>query len=126
MVHVNGWERYSSFGKLRSELTKIDGVNVNTPEEFYAPHILNFSVPALKSEVLIHFFGENNIFVSTTSACSSRNKKVSQALLSMKKSEDVAKSAIRISLSLDHNEVIIDPFVTTLKKGIEKLTKVMR
>lgn len=117
---------FETHKKLRSELTKIDGVKVNTPEEFYAPHILNFSVPALKSEVLIHFLGENDIFVSTTSACSSRNKKVSQALLSMNKSEDIAKSAIRISLSLDHNGAMVDPFVTTLTKGIEKLTKVMR
>ncbi|PMC37027.1 cysteine desulfurase NifS [Bacillus sp. UMB0899] len=117
---------FDTHKKLRSELKKIDGVKINTPDEFYAPHILNFSVPAIKSEVLIHFFGENNIFVSTTSACSSRNKKISQALLSMKKSEDIAKSAIRVSLSFDHNEDIIDPFVTTLIKGIEKLTKVMR
>ena len=112
--------------RLRTELAKIDGVTINSPDEFFAPHILNFSVPALKSEVLVHFFGENDIFVSTTSACSSRNKKISQSLLSMKKSEEIAKSAIRVSLSLDQNEDFIDPFVTTLKKGIEKLTKVMR
>ncbi|HZH60970.1 MAG TPA: cysteine desulfurase family protein [Metabacillus sp.] len=117
---------FQTHKKLRFELMKIEGVKINTPEDFYAPHIINFSVPALKSEVLIHFFGENNIFVSTTSACSSRSKKMSQALLSMNKSEDIAKSAIRVSLSLDHNEDIIDPFVSTLKKGIEKLTKVMR
>lgn len=112
--------------RLRSELMKLEGVKINTPKELFAPHILNFSVPTLKSEVLIHYFGENNIYVSTTSACSSRNKKVSQALLSMKKSEDIAKSAIRVSLSLDDTEDMIEPFVTALRKGIEKLTKVMR
>ncbi len=117
---------FETHKKLRSKLQKVDGVEINTPDECHAPHILNFSVPALKSEVLVHFFGENNIFVSTTSACSSRNKKISQALLSMKKSEEIAKSAIRVSLSFDHNEDFIDPFVTTLIKGIEKLTKVMR
>lgn len=112
--------------KLRVALVNIEGVAVNTPQDHAAPHILNFSVPALKSEVLIHYFGENDIYVSTTSACSSRNKKLSKALLSMGKHEDIAKSAIRISLSLDHTEEMIEPFIETLSKGMKKLTKVMR
>ncbi|MBM7605617.1 cysteine desulfurase [Metabacillus crassostreae] len=111
--------------KLRSELMDISGVVINTPV-FAAPHILNFSVPNLKAEVLIHYFGEHGIYLSTTSACSSRRKTISHTLLEMKKKEEVAKSAIRVSLSLDHNEEIVGPFITTLKNGISKLTKVMR
>jgi cysteine desulfurase len=104
----------------------IDGVIVNTPQENTAPHIINFSVPSVKAEVLIHYLGERNIFVSTTSACSSRRKAISDTLLAMNKHQDVAKSAIRVSLSLDQNEEIINPFIKTLSKGIEKLSKVMR
>ncbi|TXC90229.1 cysteine desulfurase [Metabacillus litoralis] len=111
--------------KLRSELMNISGVVINTPV-FAAPHILNFSVPNLKAEVLIHYFGEHGIYLSTTSACSSRRSTVSHTLLEMKKKEEVAKSAIRVSLSVDHNEEIVEPFITTLKNGISKLTKVMR
>ncbi|WP_226667013.1 cysteine desulfurase family protein [Metabacillus litoralis] len=111
--------------KLRNELLKIDGVNVNTPDNA-APHILNFSVPNLKAEVLIHYFGEKGIYLSTTSACSSRRKTISHILLEMNKREEIAKSSIRVSLSLDHNNEIITPFITTLKKGINKLSKVMR
>lgn len=112
--------------KLTVELMNIDGVIVNTPLKNAAPHIINFSVPTVKSEVLIHFLGEHNIFVSTTSACSSRNKTISNTLLAMNKSQDIAKSAIRVSLSLEDNEEMITPFINTLSKGIEKLTKVMR
>lgn len=111
--------------KLRSELMEIRGVVVNTPV-FAAPHIMNFSVPNLKAEVLIHYFGEHDIYLSTTSACSSRRKTISHTLLEMNKKDEVAKSAIRVSLSLDHNVEIVEPFITTLKNGINKLTKVMR
>ncbi|WP_338788931.1 cysteine desulfurase family protein [Metabacillus sp. FJAT-53654] len=116
----------NTFTKLKRELMNIDGVIVNTPQENTAPHIINFSVPSVKAEVLIHYLGERNIFVSTTSACSSRRKAISTTLLAMNKHQDVAKSAIRVSLSIDQNEEIINPFIKTLSKGIEKLSKVMR
>jgi cysteine desulfurase len=116
----------NTYTKLKRELMNIDGVIVNTPQENTAPHIINFSVPSVKAEVLIHYLGERNIFVSTTSACSSRRKAISDTLLAMNKHQDVAKSAIRVSLSLDQNEEIINPFIKTLSNGIEKLSKVMR
>lgn len=116
----------NTYTKLKRELMNIDGVIVNTPHENTAPHIINFSVPSVKAEVLIHYLGERNIYVSTTSACSSRRKAISDTLVAMNKHQDVAKSAIRVSLSLDQNEEIINPFIKTLSKGIEKLSKVMR
>lgn len=112
--------------QLRVKLMNIEGVVVNTPLKNAAPHIINFSVPAVKAEVLIHFLGEHDIYVSTTSACSSRSKTSSQTLLAMNKPQDIAKSAIRVSLSYESNEEMILTFIDTLSKGIEKLMKVMR
>jgi cysteine desulfurase len=112
--------------QLRVKLMNIEGVVVNTPLKNAAPHIINFSVPAVKAEVLIHFLGEHDIYVSTTSACSSRSKTTSQTLLAMNKPQDIAKSAIRVSLSYESNEEMILTFIDTLSKGIEKLMKVMR
>lgn len=56
---------------LYKGLKEMDGVLVNSPEEG-APHIVNFSVPGLKSEVLLHALESEGIYVSTTSACSSK------------------------------------------------------
>jgi cysteine desulfurase len=112
--------------QLRVKLMNIEGVVVNTPLKNAAPHIINFSVPAVKAEVLIHFLGEHDIYVSTTSACSSRSKTSSKTLLAMNKPQDIAKSAIRVSLSYESNEEMILTFIDTLSKGIEKLMKVMR
>jgi cysteine desulfurase len=112
--------------QLINKLMKLEGVVLNTPIKNAAPHIINFSVPGVKAEVLIHFLGEHDIYVSTTSACSSRSKTVSNTLIAMNKNQEIAKSAIRVSLSYESNEEMITQFISTLSKGIEKLTKVMR
>ncbi|MDQ0231057.1 cysteine desulfurase family protein [Metabacillus malikii] len=112
--------------ELITELSNIDGVHVNTPLDYAAPHIVNFSVPAIKAEVLVHYLEEHQIYVSTTSACSSRRKSISNTLIQMNKQENIAKSAIRVSLSFEQKEEIISPFITTLSTGIKKLSKVMR
>src|SRR5690606_24059110 len=67
-------EKLKHLQKLRqyllTELRKIDDVIINTPEEGAAPHIVNFSAPGLKPEVVIHALEEDGIFISTKSACS--------------------------------------------------------
>lgn len=112
--------------RLMRELIKMDGVIVNTPFEQVAPHIINFSVPKVKAEVLVHYLAEHNIFVSTTSACSSRRKSISHTLVAMNKSQDIATSSIRVSLSFEQSKEIIAPFIERLSDGIIKLSKVMR
>ncbi|MFC0270312.1 cysteine desulfurase family protein [Metabacillus herbersteinensis] len=112
--------------KLLNELSTIEGVVINTPISKGAPHIINFSVPGLKAEVLVHFLEEKNIFVSTNSACSSKRVKESTTLLAMNKGGNIAASAIRLSFSLEQTEEIIEPFIIHLKNGLKKLTKVTR
>lgn len=116
----------SLHNKLMKELAAVEGVVINTPIEDSAPHIINFSVPSVKAEVLVHYLAEQDIYVSTTSACSSRRKAVSSTLLAMNKDQELAKSAIRVSLSLEQTEDIVSTFIKALKQGIEKLSKVMR
>lgn len=110
---------------LRTELVKIDDIVINTPEKGVAPHILNISVIGIKPEVLIHALEEENIFVSTKSACSSKAKDVSRILAAMGASEDRAKSAIRISLSFENTEQEIRTFVHTMDKLVPKLKRIM-
>src|SRR5699024_8269350 len=61
------------------ELSQMKDVIINSPVNG-APHIINFSVPGVKPEVLIHMLGEENIFLSTKSACSSKSKDESKVL----------------------------------------------
>ncbi|NTU24712.1 cysteine desulfurase [Bacillus tequilensis] len=107
-------------------LSETEGVVVNTPQTNAAPHIINFSVPGIKAEVLLHMLEEQNIFVSTTSACSAKEHKPSKVLLQMGKGEQIAGSSIRISLNYSQASEVAEPFMNALVPGIKKLKKMMR
>ncbi|BCB05262.1 cysteine desulfurase family protein [Bacillus sp. KH172YL63] len=111
---------------LRQELEAIDGVTVHTPANFHAPHILNFSVQDFKGEVLIHALDRRDVFVSTTSACSSKQNKPSRTLLSMGVSEDLANSSIRVSLSFHNTMDECRAFIRVLNEEIDNLQHTMR
>jgi cysteine desulfurase len=111
---------------LREELEKMEGVTVHTPVEHHAPHILNFSIEDFKGEVVVHALDRHEVFVSTTSACSSKQSKPSRTLLSMGVSKSQANSSIRISLSFHNTVEECRQFIQLLKKEIELLQKTMR
>ncbi|MCR8850897.1 cysteine desulfurase [Rossellomorea sp. SC111] len=111
---------------LRGELEKIQGVTVHTPVRNHAPHILNFSVADFRGEVLIHALDRHEVYVSTTSACSSKQSKPSQTLLSMGVADNLAGNSIRISLSFHNTMKECKEFIELLKKEIEILQHTMR
>lgn len=80
----NGVERMLEIQRmLRTSLSQIEGLSIHTPVENFAPHIVNFSIEGIKSEVLVHALEEKDIYVSTTSACSSKIKSPSHTLVAM-------------------------------------------
>lgn len=111
---------------IRSELEKIDGIVIHTPTEYSAPHILNFSVPKIKSEVLVHALEEKGVYVSTTSACSSKNKAISETVLMMTNNEELAVSSIRISLTYENSMDEAKQFIKVFKEVLKNLKEVMR
>ncbi|WP_430509558.1 cysteine desulfurase family protein [Gottfriedia solisilvae] len=116
--------------KLRNELLyhleKIEGAVINSPSSNFAPHILNISFVGLKPEVIVHALSEENIYISTKSACSSKNYEISRVLQSMGKSEQVAGSAIRISLSYENTIEEVKMFNEVMSEVIKNLYKVTR
>lgn len=111
--------------KLHTELSEIKGVELNTSFNT-APHIINFSVPGIKPEVLIHTLEEKGIYVSTRSACSSKAAEASHVLTAIGLSIESAKTAIRISLSYDTTQEQIEVFIQEFQEAISKLKYVMR
>lgn len=110
---------------LFEELKKENDIIIHTPFENSAPHILNFSIKDFKSEVVVHALEESNIYVSTTSACSSKIKTVSHTLLEMGIEEEIAKSAIRISLSFENTEEEAKKVIKAIQQTIQKLGRTM-
>jgi len=109
-----------------NELEKIDLVTVHTPKDYSAPNIINFSIDGFKGEVFVHALEKYEIFVSTTSACSSKLNLPSKTLLAMGVSESKAKGAIRISLSYNNTMEEANFTMDKIRTTIHQLSNVMK
>lgn len=107
------------------KLSMINGIIIHTPEENSAPHIINFSIDGLKPEVFVHLLEEQEIYVSTTSACSSKKNEPSKTLLAMGIPIVLANSSIRISLSNQNRLEEVPILIGAIENSIQKLQKVM-
>lgn len=100
-------------------------IKVNTNPTTSAPHIINFSAIGLKGEVIVHALEAENIYVSTTSACSSKQKSISRTLQAMGVTDEEAIGAVRISLSYDNTMDEAKIFITKLERILTKLYEVV-
>lgn len=128
MTLENSHEKQIALNSLRDELRDffagIAQVHINSPEGG-APHILNISCVGLKPEVIVHAFAEQEIYVSTKSACSSKQKDASHVLEQMGFSNDITESAIRISLSEQNTKEEVEIFKRTVKGILANLYQVV-
>lgn len=89
----------------------------------HAPHILNITLPKIKSETMLHYLSSLGIYVSSGSACSSNSQHNSSALIAYGKDEAEADCSIRISLSYQNSTDDIDALIAGLESGISRLAK---
>lgn len=89
-----------------------------------APHILSVAFEKIRGEVAINFFQKNEIIVSTSSACSSKNGDISHVIEAIQVEDDFKEGVIRISFGENNtNEEIIQfkkvftDFIDLLKRG---------
>lgn len=107
---------------LRSEcirqLSELEGVTVNSPAEG-SPYILSFSVRGLRSETMLHFLSDREIYVSSGSACS--KGKQSGVLQQFGIKQDLADSTLRVSFCAENTAEDITALCTALKAAQEQL-----
>jgi cysteine desulfurase len=111
---------------LRNGISQIKGITIHTPEENSAPHILNFSISGLKAETFVHALEEKDIYVSTTSACSSKKKAASKTLLEMGIPVAEAESAIRISLTYSNTAEEAEIAAKAIAGTVKHLSEVIK
>ncbi|WP_394137586.1 cysteine desulfurase family protein [Cytobacillus oceanisediminis] len=111
---------------LMEELGKMEDITVHTPESHSAPHIINFSIKGFKAEVFVHALEEKGIYVSTTSACSSKKAAASSTLIAIGVPEKDAKSAIRVSLTYGNSLEEAATFIVAVKETVNRLREVMK
>ena len=107
--------------KISEEITDIK-FNSLLDSEKSSPKILNVSFYGTKGEVLTHFLGMYQIYVSTGSACSSK-KGNSRILEVMGLNQLEMDGAIRFSFSKDNTEEEIDEVVKRLRESVERIRK---
>lgn len=109
---------------IRKELAKYSDVTVFSDEEHFAPHILTFGIKGVRGEVVVHAFEEFDIYISTTSACSSKAGKPAGTLIAMGVDKSIAQTAVRLSLDLENDMSQVEQFLTKFKLIYEKTRKV--
>ena len=107
--------------KISKEITDIKLNSVLNPKKS-SPKVLNVSFNKTKGEVLTHFLGMHQIYVSTGSSCSSK-KGNSRILEVMGLSQMEMDGAIRFSFSKYNTEDEIDEVVKRLKESVERIRK---
>lgn len=99
-------------------------LRLNLPAGETAPHILNLTLPDIRSETMLHYLSSKGIYVSAGSACSSHNAHPSSSLLAFGISAEEAGHSIRVSFSRTNKNEEIDRFVSALEEGIKTLVRI--
>ncbi|MBQ8302646.1 MAG: cysteine desulfurase [Clostridia bacterium] len=123
-------ERYAKIEGLRQKLIEnltrspaLQAISITNPEH-HAPHILNLTLPNVKSETMLHYLSSLGILVSSGSACSSNSAHISSALLAYGRTEREADCSIRISFSHRNTEDDLDELTRALESGLSKLARI--
>ncbi len=103
---INAWPKDADLRKLKCLLydelkAAIPDAVYNGPDpagEWSAPHILNVSLPPVRSETMLYALAGDQVYVGIGSACSSHKQKVSRVLRAIGLSGLRAESALRFSL----------------------------
>ena len=109
---------------IRKELANYPDVTIFSGEDHFAPHILTFGIKGVRGEVVVHAFEEFDIYISTTSACSSKAGKPAGTLIAMGVDKSIAQTAVRLSLDLENDMSQVEQFLTKFKLIYEKTRKV--
>ncbi|SEM56272.1 cysteine desulfurase [Ligilactobacillus sp. WC1T17] len=91
--------------KIYDHLAQFEKVTIfSNRKEHFAPHILCFAIQGVRGETVVHAFESYDIYISTTSACSSKKGTVSSTLHAMGVADKLAQCAVRVSL--DENNTL--------------------
>ncbi len=109
--------------RICEELNKLEGIVINSTK-YSIPHILNISLDGVRPETFIHAMEEDEIYLSTNTACSSGE--LSTSVMAVYNDKNRATSTIRISLSYVTTNEEINKFLNIFKLRYEQLRRLTR
>lgn len=105
---------------LRAELARRPGVTVNSPADA-SPYVLNFSIPGVRSETMLHFLESKEVYVSSGSACS--KGAASHTLTAMKLPAARIDGALRVSFCDTSTQEDVRALLDGLDEGLTMLQR---
>ena len=113
--HVDNLNKY-----LKEKLEENKYIHINS-NNYCSPYILNFSIKNIKPETMLHALEEDDIYISTQTACSTGANSI--AVYEVTKNDEYAEHSVRVSLSHLTTKDEIDIFLEKLNQKIEGLEK---
>ncbi|MEY8585173.1 cysteine desulfurase family protein [Ligilactobacillus animalis] len=111
--------------KIFEHLQEFDKVTLFSQlDNKFAPHILCFAIAGVRGETIVHAFEDQGVFISTTSACSSKKGQVSSTLHAMQVDDKIATSAVRVSLDENNTLAEADKFNQIFDDIYQKFLKI--
>ena len=112
------------FEALRRRLT--DGLGDQSGVVFHlpdggVPYIVHLSVPGLRSETVLHYLAQREIYVSSGSACAKGAK--SPVLTAIGLPDAEIDSALRVSFDYGNTEEDVDAFVAAVRDAAHTLAR---
>ncbi len=105
-------------------INKLKDLNIEVnSNEFCLPYIVNVSLPGIKPETMLHALEQEEIYISTQTACSTGN--YSLAVLAVTNDIVKASHSIRISLSYLTTFDELDKFISVFAKKIDELSSLV-
>ncbi len=109
--------------KLENALLQLEETKVNGSLQHRMPHVTNISFKHVEGEGLMMTFNQN-IAVSSGSACTSASLEPSYVLVAMGLGDDLAHSSIRFSLGRFTTEEDIDYTIEAVTKGVNHMREI--
>lgn len=111
---------------LLAGLSAYEDVTIFSGQNGFVSSIVTFGIRNVRGEVLVHAFEEHDIYLSTTSACSSKAGKPAGTLIAMGVHPQLAQTAVRISLDGDNDMSEVEQFLTIFKQIYHNTRKVRK
>lgn len=98
-------------------------LQANLPTGKCAPHILNYTLPDIRSETMLHALSRRGICISNGSACSSHSHHRSEALTAFGLTPEQIECSIRISFSEFNTLSDVEALADALREELGRLVR---
>lgn len=120
---------YAHYKKLKEQLLTempdyIDEYIVNTHPEHSLPNMVSVSIKYIEGESVMLMLDDDNIAVSTRSACATGSLRASHVLIAIGLSHADAQGTLVLSLGIDNTQDDIRTFLTSLRNVVTTLRNI--